>query len=219
MNKKFKFAALALSVSLLSACGGGGSSSADTADDESLTPYTIYGSLQNQGRTESTAAGFDGDISISIDEFNDPEFELVNGIASMNVDNVQRSETYTFSCPDGSNGKVTFFDNYVTGVEEVTARVNGQTVDCSTSYPTDFFPATIGSSASISDLLFFWEASDAGEYISTNCPINDSASNPLNQDLDPNPSLCETAFFSDITVTDEFGNTHLVSFERVSIPD
>ena len=220
MNKKIKLVTLALSVTLLSACGGGSSGdSVDTTIEEPITPYTSFGSDQNQGRTVSTAAGFDGDISVIIDEFNEPDFELVNGIASMNIDNVERSETYTFNCPDGSNAKVSFFENYATGVEEISATVNGQTVNCTTTYPIGFFPTTIGSSESIYNLLVFSDVSDTGEYIFTNCPDESSTNNPLNQNLNPNPSLCETGLFTDTIVTDDNGKTHLISYENVSVPD
>ncbi len=217
MSKKFKFAILSISVFLLTACGGG--SSNETVDEEPITPYTSFGSAQNQGRTFSTAVGTDGDILAIIDEFDELKFELADGRAFMNIFNVQRAETYSFSCPDGDYAKISFFENYATGVEVVSARINGRRINCSSTYPTGFFPSVIGSSSSISDLIVFWDVSDAGEYISTNCPDESSANNPFNVDLDPDPSLCEASLFVDATVTDDEGYTHLISYESVSIPD
>ena len=217
MNQTFKFVTLTLSAIILSACGGGGSDS--VAEEEPLTPYTSFGSDQNQGRTISTAIGADGDISAIIDEFNEPDFQLVAGLAAMGVDNVNRAETFTFDCPNGDNAKVTFFENYANAVEEVSAVVNGRRISCKTTYPAGSYPSTIGSSASISDLILAWDVSDSGEYISTDCPDESSPDFDLIQDLEPNPSICETGYVMDATVTDDEGNKHLVSFESISVPD
>lgn len=217
MNKIIKLAVLALSVFILNACGGG--SSHDRFDDEPIAPYTSFGSSQNQGRTVSTAAGADGDILVFIDELNEINLVLAAGRASMNIADVQRSETYSFSCPDGTNAQVSFFENYATGVEEVSASINGQIINCTSTYPTSLFPSVIESPSSISDLLVLWNVSDAGEYITSNCPSEESVNNPFNLDIDPDPSQCETSFFMDATVTDDDGITHLVSSERLSIPD
>jgi len=217
MSKKFKFAILALSVYLLSACGGGGSSS-ETIYEEPITPYTSFGSVIDQGIEILTASGADGDILMAFDELNEPDFILADGRASMNIDNVQRSETYSFSCPDGTSAQISFFEDYAGGIEEVSAIVNGQTIDCISTYPSGLVPTTIGSSASIYDLIVLSDVSDVGDYISTNCPSEESANNPFNQDLDPDPSICETGLFVDITVTDDDNITHLLSYESVSIP-
>ncbi len=219
MSKEFKLTILALSVYLLSACGGG--SSYETIYEEPLTPYTSFGSVRDevQGRTISTAAGADGDILVVIDEFNEPDFVLENAPTSMNVDNVQRSETFSFSCPDGTNAKISFFENFATGVEEIIATANGLRIDCTSTYPTGLLPTTIGSSSSIYDLLVSSDVSEVGEYITTNCPGESSVNNPLNEDLEPDASLCDVSLVVDTTVTDDNGITHLISYESVSIPD
>lgn len=217
MNKNFNFVVLALSsVFLLSACGG---SSRDRFNDEPITPNTVFGSAQNQGRTVLTAAGTDGDISVFIDGSNEFNFFLAAGRESINIDDVQRSETFSFSCPDGTNAQVSFFENFATGVEEISASINGQTIDCRSTYPTGIVPSVIESPASISDLLVLSGVSDTSGFITSNCPREESVNNPFSIDLDPDPSQCDTSLFVDATVTDDEGITHLISYERISIPN
>ncbi|MEH6457502.1 MAG: hypothetical protein V7749_14325 [Cocleimonas sp.] len=219
MSKKLKFAFLSLSIFLLSACGGG--SSNGPIDEEPLTPYTVFGSDRDeaQGRTISTAAGADGDIMVVIDELNEPDFALVDGLASMVIVNVQRSETFSFSCPDGTNAKISFFENFATGVEEIIATANGQRLDCRSTYQTDLVPTIVGSSSSISDLLVLSDVSDVNVLISTTCPNVSSVNNPLNEDLEPDAALCDVSLVVDTTVTDDEGFTHLISYESISTPD
>lgn len=221
MNKVSKFTILSLSACLLTACGGGGGNRNDGASDEPLTPYNSFGSLQNQGRTISAAAGSDGDIVATIDEESEINFELADGLATMNIDNVERAETYSVTCPDGTDVKVSFFENFATGVERVSATYNGQSLRCSSTYPTGLVPAVVGSSSSIYDLISVSDVSDVGEYISTNCPDESSANNPLSEleDFETDVTICESSVVTDITVTDDIGNTHLISSESISVPD
>lgn len=217
MNKISKAASLSLLVSLLSACGGGSGNSGN----EPITPYDVYGSEQNLGRTISIAAGTDGAIEAIKNSETEIEFELVDGLATMNIVNVERLETYSFSCTDGQSGNITFSENFAAGTEQISASFNGQSLNCSTTYPTGLVPSVVGSSSSISDLIVVTDVSDTGDYISSNCPDESTVNDPITKinDYETETTECETSIVMDATITDDTGNTHLISYETVSVPD
>jgi len=226
MHNSLKPLFLALSISFLTACGGGGGgddtsgtggetggtggdNGGSTSNIQPLTPLTSSGSSTLLGNTFSGSAGSNGDINAVIETGDGfPELKLSLNNPSMNVVNVQRTVAINGECENGDGGTGVLKTNYLTGVETLTGSDGSTSLSCTNTYAT-VLPTTIAGEQSIIALLIEY---GEGDPISTTCPSDISDEDIVEL---PDDVSCTTEILSNYEVTDDNGTKHLISTKQI----
>ncbi len=244
MKNIIALTSLALSISLLSACGGGSSNSNNssatdggsgssnnsgstggTAGVNPITPLTSSKSqtytVQGKNRTSTLESGFDGSIEAKTESktFNGTDFviqtiQLANGIPSLNVADLQKTEAIDITCDNGISGKLTRSYDYSSGNVVTSGTSSRGNISCTSTFQS-ILPTTITDETSIDILLQNWGDDDnlnngmQSGIISSTCP-QDNSSDELNN-LDPTVVACTGSVLTNYTVTDDNNGIHKLS--------
>lgn len=127
---------------------------------------------------------------------------LANGIPSMNVVDVQRTQGVEYSCDNGDTVRGTVKTDYSTGREVYSGTINGQTASCFIDYNV-ILPLTITDEDSIESLLLVYGDGSGVGVVSENCPNDDRVA--VTAILD---NSCDATVIRNFIVTDDNGVEH-----------
>lgn len=214
------------SITFLSACGGGSGGNGTT------DPQPFFGAVNDiapvaeltlrQARSIQVGArtvlytsegGSEGSLRYVTqtyqDKTSDEVLQLITGVSSLNVKDVQRIQSTEFSCDDGSTLKVKIYSDFSSGEVTTTGTHNGLDISCKSDFDS-LLPTNVFDQTSVTQLLQGWGAKYSTAAYS-NCTHEI-------EDMDGFSKDCRGADLVNYTVTDAAGGLHKittkVSFEN-----
>jgi len=202
-------------IIFLTACGGGGvgDSTAISGGVNGVDPVVEFTLKQSRSvkvdsRTVlyTSEGGYNGHIQYFTKHYangiSDEEFQLMAEIESLNITDVQREQSASFSCKDGSTLKVNISSDFSSGEVISTGTHNGMSISCQSNFRSSL-PTNIFDRQSISALLKGWGV-NYGMANSSNCTHQIEDMNGFSKD-------CTGAGLVNYTVTDSTGKIHKVA--------
>ena len=203
----------------LTACGGGstdngiGNGTGIAGGVNGVDPVVAFTLKQSRSRKVdsrtvlyTSEGGYEGHIQYFTKHYqngiSDEEFQLMAEIQSLNITDVQREQSASFSCTDGSTLKVNISSDFSSGEVVTTGSHNGMSIACQSNF-TSLLSTNIFDRQSITTLLRGWGTDYSA--------ANSSSCTHQIEDMNGFSKNCTGAALVNYTVTDSTGKIHKVT--------